>query len=59
MEIYGDPKYSNKFFVYLDDGSIEWVKNLSVAKNYVSNNQFINWYNKPIFCTNEEIVTTK
>ena len=59
MEIYGDPKYSNKFFIYLDDGSIEWVKNLSVAKNYVSNSQFINWYNKPIFCTNEEIVITK
>lgn len=57
MEIYGNPQYSDKFFVYLEDGSIKWVKSLVAAKNYVSNVRFGDWYNKPIYCTNEDIIT--
>lgn len=56
MQIYGDPKYSNKFYVYLEDGSVKWARSLTAAKNYVSDIKFIDWYNRPIYCTNEEIV---
>lgn len=55
MEIYGDPKYSNKFYVYLDDGSISWVPSFSIAKENVSNTRNKDWYDKPLYCTTEEV----
>jgi len=56
MKINGDPKYSNKFYVYLEDGSIKWTADFETAKFYVNNFRYKDWYNKDLYCTNEEIV---
>lgn len=56
MEIIGDIEKADKFVVYKDDGSIEWVPQLAVAKAYVKNINNKNWYNKNIYATYENIV---
>jgi hypothetical protein len=56
MQIYGNPSLSNKFFVYLDDGSVIWTKNFETAKSYINDPKCIRWYGKPLYCTNEDIV---
>ena len=56
MQIYGNPSLSNKFFVYLDDGSVIWTKNFETAKSYVNDPKCTRWYGKPLYCTNEDIV---
>lgn len=56
MQIFGNPKTSNKFFVYLNDGSLIWTSNFNTAIHYITNQRYQNWYNKPLYCTNEEIV---
>ena len=37
MKINGDPKYSNKFYVCLEDGSIKWTADFETAKFYINN----------------------
>lgn len=56
MQILGDVKNSNKFYIYLEHGGIAWVSSIETAKLYVSNTRYTEWYNKPIYCTNEDIV---
>ena len=56
MKIYGDPKLSNKFFVYLDDNSIIWTKNFETAKGYIQNPNYSDWYGKTLYCTNEDVI---
>lgn len=58
MTIYGDPKNSDKFYIKNKD-SIEWVPNLRLAKKYVSDPKYKNWYGKDIYCTSEELITDK
>lgn len=56
MEILGNINTSNKFFILKDDSSIEWVPSLNLAKKLVSDSNNVTWYNKPIRCTNEEVI---
>lgn len=56
MEIIGDIEKADKFVIYKDDGSIEWVPQLAVAKAYVQNSNNKNWYNKTIHATLENVV---
>ena len=56
MEIIGDIEKADKFVIYKDDGSIEWVPQLAVAKAYVRNINNKNWYNKDIYATYENVV---
>jgi len=56
MEIIGDIEKADKFVIYKDDGSIEWVPQLAIAKAYVKNSNNKNWYNKTIYATYENIV---
>ena len=35
MQIIGDPKFSDKFYIIKTDKSIEWVPSLETAKSYV------------------------
>lgn len=55
MEIIGNVEKADKFFVYKNDGSIEWVPQLAIAKAYVKNVNNKNWYNKNIYATSENI----
>ena len=56
MQIYGNPNFSDKFFVYLDDGSVVFVRDIETAKGYVQNPNYEKWYGKILYCTNEDIV---
>ena len=56
MKIIGNVKTANKFYIINSVGNIEWVPNLSVAKRYVADPRNIEWYNKDIYATNEDIV---
>ena len=56
MQIYGNPNFSDKFFVYLDDGSVVFVRDIETAKGYVQNPNYEKWYGKTLYCTNEDIV---
>lgn len=56
MQIFGDIKTSNKFFVYLDEGGLIWTSSFKTAERYISNPRYKDWYNKPLYCTNEDIV---
>ena len=56
MQIYGNPSFSDKFFVYLDDGSVVFVRDLETAKGYIQNPNYEKWFGKILYCTNEDIV---
>ena len=56
MNIIGDIKYANKFYIKNSKGNIEWVHSLQTAKNYVNDPQNKEWYNKDIYATNEKII---
>lgn len=56
MKIIGDIKSANKFYIINSSGNIEWVPNIEVAKRYVTNPKNLEWYNKDIYATNEDIV---
>ena len=55
MQIIGDPKFSDKFYIIKTDKSIEWVPSLETAKSYVEDKTNKNWFGKDIYCTNEKI----
>ena len=55
MQIIGDPKFSDKFYIIKTDKSIEWVPSLETAKSYVEDKTNTNWFGKDIYCTNEKI----
>ena len=59
MKIIGDIKTANKFYIIDSMGSIRWVPNIEMAKKYVSNPSNIEWYQKDIYATNEEVVKDK
>ena len=56
MRIEGNPDISDKFYIIKEDNSIKWVPTLSTAKMYVENPIYKDWFNKTIYCTNEEVV---
>ena len=56
MQIFGNVNTANKFFVYLDEGGIAWTSSFSTAKRYIESPQYKDWYNKPLYCTNEDAV---
>lgn len=59
MKIIGDSKTATKFYVRDSKGSIKWVPNLEIAKMYVSNPKYPDWYSKDIYATNEDIIRDK
>jgi len=56
MQIYGNPNLSDKFFVYLEDNSINYVRDFETAKGYIQNPNYKKWFGKTLYCTNEDIV---
>ena len=56
MQIVGDIETADKFFVYKEDRSIEWVPSLTLAKRYTLDITDKVWYNKTIHATTEGIV---
>lgn len=56
MKIIGNTTTANKFYIINSAGNIEWVPTLAVAKRYVTDPKNIEWYNKDIYATNEEVV---
>lgn len=56
MQIYGNPNLSDKFFIYLDDNSINYVRDFETAKGYIQNPNYKNWFGKILYCTNEDII---
>lgn len=56
MEIIGNLNTANKFYVIKDDNSIEWVSDIKTAKQAAENPKNKNWYNQPIYATNENIL---
>lgn len=58
MKVIGNEKLSNKFYVRSSNG-LEWVPNINLAKRYVINPLFKEWYGKDIYCTNENIIRGK
>lgn len=56
MQIVGDIEIADKFFVYKEDRSIEWVPSLALAKRYTLDTTDKVWYNKTIYATTEGIV---
>ena len=58
MKVIGNLKTANKFYVKTENG-LEWLPNLALAKRYVNNPLFKDWYGKDIYCTNENIIRGK
>lgn len=56
MQVIGNLKIANKFYIINSLGYIEWVPSLTVAKKYNEDPRFPEWYGKPIYATNEDIV---
>jgi len=59
MIIRGNLDTADKFYVILDDNSIECVPNIKTAKTYSKDPNLVNWYNKEIFATNEDVIRGK
>ena len=55
MKIYGDLSTADKYYVKMEDGSVIWTSNLSLAKKYVSNERYKDWFGKDIYATNEDL----
>lgn len=55
MTVIGDLTTADKFVVFKDDNSIEWVTSLSDAESLIKNPNS-NWYNRNIHATNEKVV---
>lgn len=56
MEVLGNIKTADKFYVRLKDGSIEWVPSFKTAESYFKNPNIENWYKKQVFATNEDVI---
>ena len=56
MNIIGNIKTADKFYVRLSDNSIKWVHLKKTAESYYKNPNYIDWYHKDIFATNEDVV---
>ena len=59
MQIIGNIATANKFYIINSFGSIEWVPNLNIAKKYTENPFNKEWFDKPIYATNEDLITDK
>jgi len=55
MKIYGDLSTADKYYVKMEDGSVIWTSNLTLAKKYVSNERYKDWFGKDIYATNEDL----
>jgi len=53
-KIIGNLQTANKFYVINSAGNIEWVPNINIAKQYQTNPNNQEWFNKDIYATNEE-----
>lgn len=56
MKIIGDIKHANKFCVNTAENGIEWVPNLDIAKQYVSDPRNKSWYNQTIIASYEQVI---
>jgi hypothetical protein len=56
MKVIGNPEESSKFYIQKEDGSVSWVSSFSTAKSYANDPLVQNWFNKTIYCTNEDIL---
>lgn len=56
MKIIGNINTADKFYIINSNGSIEWVPTLNLAKKYVNNPQYKEWFEKDIYATNEKLI---
>lgn len=54
VKVVGDPKVSSKFYIINSKGNIEWLPNYKLALYYIKNQNKPEWYNKTLYCTNED-----
>lgn len=55
MNIVGDLKTADKYYVKMEDGSVRWTSNFALAKKYVSSDKYPDWYGKTLYATNEDL----
>ena len=56
VKVVGDPKISTKFYIINSKGDIEWLPSYEIALYYTENPNKSEWYNKTLYCTNEDFV---
>lgn len=59
MNLIGNPKTANKFYIRLKDGGIEYVNTISTARMYVNDPHIESWYKQDVYATNENVIKGK